>query len=93
MSNSNDATCVANNVRLITMGTQQILMADVYSHHAEKPSYHWETRDNDTISRKARADGNNSFSGVYIPSSLVGRSITVWAGSEWAGEWDENFRD
>ena len=39
--NSSDAMRAANNVCLITMGTQQFSMADIYSHHAEKP---WDER-------------------------------------------------
>ena len=75
--NSHDATCVGNNVRLTTMGTQQFSMT------ATQPSRRKanlpETRDNDTT-RKVRVSeidfvlGKN---GGYIPSSLGGRLISV----------------
>ena len=37
--NCNDATHIANNVHLTAVGTQQFLMAAIYSHHAEKLTY------------------------------------------------------
>ena len=54
--NSNDATCIANNVHLTTMGAQQFSMVTIQPscRKADLP----ETRDNDTITRKVRADGN-----------------------------------
>ena len=54
--NSNDAICVRNNVRLTAMGAQQFSMAAIQPscRKADLP----ETRDNDTITRKVRADGN-----------------------------------
>ena len=54
--NSNDATCVGNNVRLTTVGTQQFLMAVTQPSRrkADLP----EMRDNDTITRKIRANRN-----------------------------------
>ena len=54
--NSNDATCVVNNVHLTTMGTRPFSMAaiDPSCRKADLP----DTRDNDTITRKVRADGN-----------------------------------
>ena len=54
--NSNDAMCVGNNVRITAMGTQQFSMAAIQPscRKADLP----ETRDNDMITRKVRADGN-----------------------------------
>ena len=53
--NSNDATCVGNNVRLSAVGAQQFSMVAI------QPSWRkadlLETRDNDMITRKVRADG------------------------------------
>ena len=54
--NSNDATSVGNNVRLTAMGAPQFSMAAIYPscRKADLP----ETRDNDMITKKVRADGN-----------------------------------
>ena len=54
--NSHDATRVGNNVCLTAMGTQQFSMAAIKPscRKADLP----EMRDNDTITRKVRADGN-----------------------------------
>ena len=54
--NSNDATCVGNNVRLTAMGAQQISMVAIQPscRKADLP----EMRDNHTITRNIRADGN-----------------------------------
>ena len=54
--NSNDATRVGNNVRLTAMGAQQFSMVAILPscRKADLP----EIRDNDTITRMARADGN-----------------------------------
>ena len=53
---NNDATRVANNVCLTTMGTQQFSMVAISCRKANLP----ETRDKDTITRKVRADRNKS---------------------------------
>ena len=54
--NSNDAMHVASNVCLTTMGTQQLSMVAISPscRKADLP----QTRDNDTITRKVRVDGN-----------------------------------
>ena len=38
-SNSNDATRIGINVHLTAVGAQQLSMATIYSHHAEKLTY------------------------------------------------------
>ena len=48
---------VVINARLTAVGTQQNLNGGLYSHHAEKADLP-EMRDNDTITRKVRANGN-----------------------------------
>ena len=55
--NSNDATRVWNNVRLTAIGVQQFSMSAIWPscRKADLP----ETRDNDMITRKVRADINN----------------------------------
>ena len=58
---SNDATRVGINVRLTAVGTQHFSMATV-SPSCRKDDLP-ETRDNDTITRKVRADGNKLFPG------------------------------
>ena len=81
----NDAMRIGNNVRLTAVGAQQFSMV------ARKPSCRKadlpEMRDNDTITRNVRADGNKLRPGKnegYIPSSLGSRLISVsrQAGSE-----------
>ena len=53
--NCNGTTWVGNNVRLTAVGTQQFMVAMQSScRKADLP----ETRDNDTITRKVRADRN-----------------------------------
>ena len=54
--NSNDATRIFSNVRLTTMGAQQLSMPDIQPscRKADLP----QMRDNDTITRKICADGN-----------------------------------
>ena len=54
--NSNDATHVVSNVRLTIMGTQQLSMVAISPscRKADLP----QTRDNDTITRKVRVNGN-----------------------------------
>ena len=54
--NSNDATRIGINVCLTAVGAQQFSMATIQPscRKADLP----ETRDNDTITRKVRADGN-----------------------------------
>ena len=56
VSNSNDDMREANNLHLTTIGTQQFSMAAIETscRKADLP----EMRDNDTITRKVRADGN-----------------------------------
>ena len=76
--NSNDATRVGINVRLTAVGAQQFSVATTWRscRKADLP----ETRDNDTITRKVRANEINfalGKNGGYIPSSLGGRSISV----------------
>ena len=53
---SNDATCIGNNVHLTAVGAQQFSMVAIQPlcRKADLP----EKRDNDTITRKVRADGN-----------------------------------
>ena len=41
--NSNDATLVGNNVHLTAVGAQQFSI-QLYSHHAEKSTYHRDER-------------------------------------------------
>ena len=59
--NSNDATCIANNVHLTTMDPQQFSIGAIQPscRKANLP----ETTDNDTIKRKVHADGNNLYPG------------------------------
>ena len=62
--NSSGATCTANNVRLTSMGAQQLSMAAIHSHHAEEPTYTVpEMRDNYMITRKVHVDGNKLYPG------------------------------
>ena len=58
-ANSNDATCVANNVYLTIMGTQQFSMAVIQLSY--KKANLPEMRDIDKITRKVYADGNKLF--------------------------------
>ena len=60
LPNNNDATRVGYHVRLTAVGARQFSMEWwLYTHHAEKPPHDLpETRDNDMITRKVRADGN-----------------------------------
>ena len=58
---SNDATRLGNNVRLTAMGAQQfsIMTMQPSCRKTDLP----ETRDNDMITRKVRADGNKRVLG------------------------------
>ena len=52
--NSNDATCVANNMHLTNMGIQQFSMMAIQPASCRKV----DLRDNDTKTIKVHADGN-----------------------------------
>ena len=54
--NSNDATCIANNVCLTTIGAQQFSMATIQSscRKVDLP----EMTENDTMTRRVPVDGN-----------------------------------
>ena len=56
--NRNDATGLANNVRLTTMGTTQFSMAPVYLVIIQKSRLTRDERYNDMKTAKVRADGN-----------------------------------
>ena len=56
--NNNDIMCLVNNVHFTTMGVQQFSL--LHSHHAEKPTYVPEMRNNDMKTRKVYADGGCS---------------------------------
>ena len=55
MPNSNDITCVGINVQLTAVGVQQFSMATILPSCRKADLL--EMRDNDTITRKVRADG------------------------------------
>ena len=77
--NSNDATRVGINVRLTAVGVQQLSMASIYSHHAEKLTYQRPEIMTREQERFVRTEINFALgkNGGYIPSSLGGRSISV----------------
>ena len=56
--NRNDATGLANNVRLTTMGATQFLMAPVYLVIIQKSRLTRDERYNDMKTAKVLADGN-----------------------------------
>ena len=56
--NSNEATGLANNVRLTTMGATQFSMAPVYLVIIQKSGLTRDERYNDMKTAKVRADGN-----------------------------------
>ena len=62
-----------SNVRLITTGAQQFSVTAIKAISLRKANLP-EKRDNDTITRKTHADGNNWG---YIPISLGSRLISV----------------
>ena len=76
--NSNDATHIGSNVRIIAMGIQQFSMVAIYPscRKADIP----EMRDTDTVTRKVCTDRINfalGKNGGYIPNSSGGRLISV----------------
>ena len=62
MPNSSDATLVANNMRLTTMGAQQFSMVAIQPASCRKVNLP-EMRDNDTKTIKVHADGNKLHPG------------------------------
>ena len=77
--NRNDATGVANNVRLTSLGAKQCSMAIVYLVIIQKVNLP-EMRDSNTKTIKVHVDGNNIVLGKnegYMPSSLGNRLISV----------------
>ena len=61
--NRNDATCLANNVRLTTMGATQFSMAPEYLVIIQKSLFTIDERYDDMKTAKVRADGNKHCPG------------------------------
>ena len=87
---SNDATHIANNVRLTIVGAQQFAIAAPQLSSCRKADLP-EMKDNDMITRKVRADKNEPYAGKERMEAiicLVGQAIgtIVWAGRQASSE-------